>query len=119
MHISEESGCPIVINFVLLDFSICEFLGSLPYYSCDIGLPLLLLKLNPLSNRRAEIQLTLHSCVWGYQNSAGFCLRSCNGVQRVCLPLGRDLEGSRFAPRLPSRQHRTGHGPYPTGCVVQ
>ena len=64
MDIGEESRCPVVINFVLLDFSTSEFLGCLPYHGCDIGLPLPFLKLNPLGNRCPKIQLALQCGVW-------------------------------------------------------
>ncbi len=64
MNIVEESSSPVVINFVVLDFLVSKLQCCLSYYAANVGLSLLLLKLNPLRNHRSKFQLALHGSVW-------------------------------------------------------
>ena len=106
LHIVEESRCPVVINFVVLDFSISKFLGSLSYYGYNIGLSLFFLKLNPLCNRRSKLQLALYGGVRRYQSSSSFGLSP--GYNLHCLRLAFGQYPLRFYLSFCSYQLRVG-----------
>ena len=67
MNIVEESRCPIMVNFMVLNFVVSELPRRPVYHRPNVGLALLFLKPNSLSYKFSKSHLSLNYRIRGYQ----------------------------------------------------